>query len=65
LRGREAIRAQSAILNKDNTKPLLLLAKTALLVRMFSIRTNNAVGARSAQERWRHSRVARKSAGGM
>jgi len=45
----KAIRAQSAILYKNNPKPLLLLSITMFLVRMVSIRTKNMVGARSAQ----------------
>ena len=51
LRGREAVRAQSAILYKDKPKPLLLLSITVFLVRMVFIRTKNTVGARSAQFR--------------
>jgi len=59
LRGREAVRAdrrlrtddepirtQSAILYKNSLKPFLFLTVTAFLVRMFSIRTKNTVGAR-------------------
>src|SRR5450759_3016 len=33
--GRKAVRTQSAILYKNNPKPLLLLSITVLLVRMF------------------------------
>jgi hypothetical protein len=46
LRGREAVRAQSAILDKSNPKPSLFLSITVFLVRMVSIRTKNTVGAR-------------------
>jgi len=46
LRGREAVRAQSAILNKSNPEALLLLSGTVILVRMVSIRTKITVGAR-------------------
>ena len=49
---KKAIRAQSAISNKDNLKPSLSLLITVFLVRMVSIRTKNTVGARSAQVRW-------------
>jgi hypothetical protein len=49
LRGREAVRTQSAILYKDNPKPLLHLSTTVFLVRMVFMRTKNTVGARSAQ----------------
>jgi len=45
----KTIRAQSAILYKNNPKLLLLLSITMFLVRMVSIRTKNMVGARSAQ----------------
>jgi hypothetical protein len=64
LRGRETVRAdhrlradedhirtQSAILYKNNPKPLLLLTITAFSVRMRRIRTENVVRARSAQIR--------------
>jgi len=57
LRGREAVRAQSAILYKDKPKPLLLLSITVFLVRMVFIRTKNTVGARSAQFRRWHATV--------
>jgi len=43
------IRTQSAILDKTKSRPLLLLIITALSVRMSFIRTESAVGARSAQ----------------
>jgi hypothetical protein len=65
LRGREAvradrrlrtdekrIRAQSTISYKRNPKPSLFLSITAFSVRMVFIRTENAVGARSAQVGW-------------
>jgi hypothetical protein len=44
--GRKAVRTQSAILDKNNPKPLLPLSGTVFLVRMVSIRTKNTVGAR-------------------
>jgi hypothetical protein len=40
------VRAQSAILDKNNPKPLLPLSITVFLVRMVFIRTKNTVGAR-------------------
>jgi len=43
------IRTQSAILNKTDPRPLLLLTITVFSVRMFFIRAENRVGARSAQ----------------
>jgi hypothetical protein len=43
------IRAQSRISEKSQPKPHLLLSITAFSVRMLFIRTENAVGARSAQ----------------
>jgi hypothetical protein len=62
LRGREAvradrrlgadekhIRAQSTIFYKSHPKPFLHLSITAFSVRMLLIRTENTVGARSAQ----------------
>jgi len=65
LRGREAVRAdprlrtdekaihaQSRILNNP-PEPFLLLIETAISVRMPFIRAEIAVGARSAQVRWR------------
>ena len=45
----KAIRAQSAISSKNNSKPFLFLSITVFLVRMVFIRTKNMVGARSAQ----------------
>jgi hypothetical protein len=64
LRGRkavradeDAIRAQSAILYKTNLKRLLLLSGTVFLLRMLFIRTENPVGARSAQVRSWHATV--------
>jgi hypothetical protein len=45
----KTIRAQSAILYKNNPRLLLLLSITVFSVRMFLIRTENTVGARSAQ----------------
>jgi hypothetical protein len=51
------IRAQSTILYKDNTKPFLLLNITTFSVRMLFIRTENVVGARSAQFCLRHATV--------
>jgi hypothetical protein len=45
--GRKAVRTQSAILDKNNLKPLLPLSGTVFLVRMVSIRTKNTVGARA------------------
>jgi hypothetical protein len=47
--GRKAVRTQSAILYKSNPKPSLLLSITVFSVRMVFIRTENTVGARSAQ----------------
>ena len=43
------IRAQARISEKNQTNPNLLLSITAFSVRMLFIRTENAVGARSAQ----------------
>jgi len=48
----KAIRTQSVILNKNNPKPLLLLAITVFLIRMFFIRIKNTVRARRAQDHW-------------
>jgi hypothetical protein len=48
----KAIRTQSAISNKT-PEPFLVLIKTAFSARMFLIRAENAVGARSAQVCWR------------
>jgi hypothetical protein len=45
----KAIRAQSAILDKSNPMTSLLLSITVFSVRMVFIRTENTVGARSAQ----------------
>jgi len=45
----KTIRAESAILYKNNPMPLLPLTITVFLVRMLFIRTKNTVGARSAQ----------------
>jgi hypothetical protein len=50
----KAIRTQSAISYKNPTLSLLLTV-TAFSVRMLLIRTENAVGARSAQLRSRHA----------
>jgi hypothetical protein len=44
-------------LYKSNPKPSLLLSITAFSVRMVFIRTENAVGARSAQVRSWHATV--------
>jgi len=43
------IRAQSRISEKSQLKPQVLLSITAFSVRMLFIRTQNVVGARSAQ----------------
>jgi hypothetical protein len=53
LRGRKAVRSQSAILDKT-PEPFLLLIKTAISARMLFIRAEIAVGARRAQEHRRH-----------
>jgi hypothetical protein len=45
----KAIRAQSAILYKNNPQAVIAFILTAFSVRMLLIRTENAVGARSAQ----------------
>jgi hypothetical protein len=50
----KAIRAQSTISN-ENRMPSFLLTITAFSVRMFLIRTENAVRARSAQVRSWHA----------
>jgi hypothetical protein len=47
--GRKAIRTQSAILEKDDSKPLLLLTITVFLVRMVSIPTKKRRLARTAR----------------
>jgi hypothetical protein len=54
------IRAQSTIWDKTPT-PLLLLSITAFSVRMVFIRTENAVGAHSAQVFCWHATVHKKS----
>jgi len=48
----EKHRAQSVILDKSNSKPLLFLLITVFLVRIAFIRTKKTVGARSAQVCW-------------
>jgi hypothetical protein len=45
----KAIRAQATILHKNNPKSALVLNLTGFSVRMFFIRTENPVGARSAR----------------
>jgi len=42
----KTIRAQSTISYKNNPKPLLLLTKTVILLRMLFIRNKITVGAR-------------------